>query len=55
MSSNYCDVCWCAFAFHTLGENSECMNGDCNMVTYGFGVCNEFVATPIDLHADNNK
>jgi hypothetical protein len=40
--------------FHTLGDGSECTNGDCNMVTYGFGVCSEFVET-IDLHADNNK
>ena len=55
MYNNYCDACWCAFAFHTLGEGLECMNGDCNMVTYGFGVCSEFVAIEIDLYADDNK
>ena len=47
MSSNYCDTCWCAYAFHTLGENSECMNSDCNMINYGFGVCSEFVGNDL--------
>ena len=54
MSSNYCDTCWCPYVFHTIGDNDGCANGDCNMITYGFGICSGFVET-IDLHADNNK
>ena len=54
MSSNYCDTCWCPYVFHTIGDNDGCANGDCNMITYGFGICNGFVET-IDLHADSNK
>lgn len=57
MSSNYCDTCWCPYVFHTLGDNSECMNPDCNMINYarwifGPSVCSEFVET---TNADNNK